>query len=141
MLDMTCTDPVIVNQWHPLSSLEEINKGIVHTTQLLANPVSYGLDIDGTLAAWISNTELKPGSPFHATSLKEPLPVKNGHGYLWTCLGEPPKPLFSFDEFYAAVTQYGTGTAIGDDTSHAIRQPGLGIPPKGALRLWEAHSA
>lgn len=100
MPDKTCSDPVILNQWHPLSSIEEITKGNIHTTRLLDTPVSYGLDVDGTLAAWISSAERKSGPPFHAASVKEPLPVRHSHGYLWTCLGEPPEALFSFDEYY-----------------------------------------
>jgi phenylpropionate dioxygenase-like ring-hydroxylating dioxygenase large terminal subunit len=100
MLDMTCNDPVILNQWHPLSSLEEISKGVVHTTRLLDVSVSYGMDGEGTLSAWRQSDDLKTGLTFHAATLKYPLPVKHAHGYLWTCLGEPPEDLFSFDEFY-----------------------------------------
>ena len=100
MLDLNCKDPVILNQWHPLSSLEEINKGIAHKTRLLDASISYGIDDKGTLSAWLSNDHLKAGQPYNAAAITDPLPVKHAHGYLWTCLGEPPETLFSFSEFY-----------------------------------------
>jgi phenylpropionate dioxygenase-like ring-hydroxylating dioxygenase large terminal subunit len=100
MLDLHCKDPVIVNQWHPLSSVEEVKPGVVHTTRLLDVSISYGIDRDGTFSAWFSDGSLKAGQPFNAANLSATLPVKHAHGHLWTCLGEPPEGLFSFDEFY-----------------------------------------
>lgn len=102
MLDMSTTDPVILNQWHPLSSLEEMRKGIAHTTRLLDVAISYGIDHEGTLSAWSSVQTLKSGAIFNAASVQNPLPVKHAHGYLWTCLGEPPENIFSFDEYHEA---------------------------------------
>jgi phenylpropionate dioxygenase-like ring-hydroxylating dioxygenase large terminal subunit len=105
MLDMTTTDPVILNQWHPLSSLEEMTAEKVYTTRLLDMAVSYGVDQQGTLSAWPSDDALKAGAAFNTASLQNPLPVKHAHGYLWTCLGEPPDTLFSFDEYHEADRQ------------------------------------
>ena len=105
MTDMKCTDPVILNQWHPLSSLEEMKAGIVQTTRLLDTGLSYGMDKDGTLAVWRSEADTKDLSPFQAASIENPLPVRHEHGYLWTSLGEPPETLFSFDEYLEADRQ------------------------------------
>ena len=100
MLDFSCSDPVILNQWHPLSSLEEIRAGLVHNTMLLDEQISYGLDTEGTVYAWLRNDQFRTGAVFNPTGLPKTLPVMNAHGYLWTCLGEPPETLFPFDEFY-----------------------------------------
>lgn len=102
MLDFSCSDPVILNQWHPLSSLEEIRVGLVHNTVLLDEQISYGLDTEGTVCAWLRSDQFSSGAVFNPTDLPKTLPVKNAHGYLWTCLGEPPETLFPFDEFYEA---------------------------------------
>lgn len=105
MLNMKNTDPVILNQWHPLTSLEEMAVGKVHTTRLLDATVSYGVDQEGTLAAWLAEPDKLAGTAFFTASLTNPLPVKLAHGYLWTSLGEAPSELFSFEEFYEADRQ------------------------------------
>ena len=37
-MTQACNDPVIHNQWHPLTSLDEIAQGLVHDTVLLEQP-------------------------------------------------------------------------------------------------------
>lgn len=82
-----CDDPVILNQWHPLSSLDEIAPEHVQTTRLLGQRLWFALNPDGGARAWLAGE----GEP-------EPVPVLIRYGFLWACLGTPPETLFSFDE-------------------------------------------
>ncbi len=94
----TCTDPVILNQWHPLTSLDEIITGQVHTTLLLGQSVSYAHDQTGDLFVWPLCDALPTHAPFDEGKAADLLPAQNRHGYLWTCLGEPPDEIFDVSE-------------------------------------------
>ncbi len=84
-----CKDDVILNQWHPVSSIDDlkINKQI--NTILLEERLTCLENLPGEFSIWmtIDNT-------------KKMLPSKIAYGYLWTSLGNPPTDLFSFPEFH-----------------------------------------
>jgi len=79
---MICNDPVILNQWHPLTSLDEITPMHMHSTVLLDQPLSYRLHGDAP-QVWHRD---------------QTFPAKIAHGFLWTCLGTPPDDLFAIME-------------------------------------------
>ena len=88
-MNLTCDDPVILNQWHPLSSFDEIAVGATHHTVLLEQPVSYQMTSVGDVSVWLRD------------DIGCTLPLKRAYGFLWTCLGTPPDdifPIFELDE-------------------------------------------
>ena len=97
-MTQTCNDPVILNQWHPLTSIDEIETGLVHDTVLLEQPVSYAMDADGGLHVWHRSTALPAHAPFDQAKRGNALPARQEHGYLWTCLGDPPDRVFAVPE-------------------------------------------
>jgi phenylpropionate dioxygenase-like ring-hydroxylating dioxygenase large terminal subunit len=96
--ELACADPVILNQWHPLTSIDEITRGLVHHTVLLEQPVSYAQDDADNLYVWHRCETLPAHALFDVTKKQKPLPVLQQHGYLWTCIGTPPATLFSVAE-------------------------------------------
>jgi phenylpropionate dioxygenase-like ring-hydroxylating dioxygenase large terminal subunit len=79
-----CTDPVILDQWHPLTDLERAVAGVEYESTLLGERVAYTLGPDDEPSAWTSTRQL---------------PTKRWYGYLWACLGSPPLELFDLPEF------------------------------------------
>ena len=78
-----CSDPVILNQWHAVASLDEVRRGRLHTL-LLGAPLTCWIDGDGTARA-----QIEGGAE---------LEVRTDHGYLWTTLGEPDGGVFAVAE-------------------------------------------
>lgn len=99
MTTFKCTDPVILDQWHPLSSIDEIVPGKVHRTVLLEEPVAYAIDASGEAHVWRPTMQVAAQTQFHAGRVYRPLPVKRAYGYLWVSLGTPPTDLFPFPEY------------------------------------------
>lgn len=92
----TCDDPVVLNQWHPVSSLDEARGKGVLVTRLLDRRVSFILEPDGTAKAWLS-------PPRAAGQVEDARPAdlvqtQTRYGFIWLCLGTPPERFFSFDE-------------------------------------------
>ena len=81
-----CDDPVILNQWHPLSSFDEIVVGRIQRTVLLGYSLSYQLTAQGSLSVWPCN------------DVNFSLPIKRAYGFLWTSLGTPPDDIFAVEE-------------------------------------------
>ncbi|PSJ64200.1 aromatic ring-hydroxylating oxygenase subunit alpha [Pseudaminobacter soli (ex Li et al. 2025)] len=101
MQQSRCTDPVILNLWHPLAALVDMQPGVVFDTVLLEERVSYAHDGQGEAAAWRSFAGLPAGAAVEIDQLVETLPVKVAYGYLWTSLGTPGE-LFPIPEFAEA---------------------------------------
>ncbi len=97
-----CTDPVIVNQWHVISALDEISVGAVNETLLLEERVSFTAAPDGECRVWRSTPDLPAGAAVDAAALNgaEPLPARPEFGYLWTSLGDAPAELFDLPEYH-----------------------------------------
>ena len=97
-----CTDPVIWNQWHVISALDEVAVGVVNETLLLDECIGFTDTGDGEYRVWRSPGTPPAGAPVDAATLNgaEPLPVKPEYGYLWTSLGEPPDELFPLPEYH-----------------------------------------
>ena len=92
-----CTDPVALNQWHPLSAVAELRRGVTYQTLLLGEPLGYGIDDAGEPVVWPAKAlHLPAGSPLPATP-PAGLPTQVTYGYLWTTLGDP-QPLFAIPE-------------------------------------------
>jgi len=83
-----CNDKVILDQWHPISSVDVLQIGDIHNTVLLDTDISYQLDVNGDALAWLL-----------FDNLKALLPVRIFYGFLWVSLGTPPEFLFPFPEF------------------------------------------
>ena len=94
-----CSDPVILNLWHPLAAISETPANTVNETVLLEERVSYAVGADGAVAAWRSRPEFEPGDKVEIGSIADVLPVKNAYGYLWTSLGIPAADLFPIPEW------------------------------------------
>ena len=97
-MTQTCNDPVILNEWHPLTSVDEITQGLVHDTVLLELALSYAMDGDGALHVWHRTPKLPAHAPFDPVKAGNALPTRYEHGYLWACVGNPPEVLFAVPE-------------------------------------------
>ena len=87
-MSFICKDPVMLNQWHPICSLDDISisKRTLHTL-LLEEKISYKMCADNQVLVWRKGLET------------ERFPTKVAYGFVWVCLGETPKTFFSFPEF------------------------------------------
>lgn len=84
-----CNDSIILNQWHPISSIDDLKNNKQNDTILLEEPISIKETCSGEVLIWKS---IGPS--------KTILPAKLAYGHVWTCLGNPPINLFTFPEFY-----------------------------------------
>jgi phenylpropionate dioxygenase-like ring-hydroxylating dioxygenase large terminal subunit len=99
MQEAKCSDPVILNLWHPIGAVDEVRPGAVQETVLLEERLSFVVSPDGTPTVWRSVRGLRAGDPFDAALASEALPAKSAYGYVWTCLGEPDRDLFEIPEY------------------------------------------
>jgi phenylpropionate dioxygenase-like ring-hydroxylating dioxygenase large terminal subunit len=95
-----CADPVILNEWHAISALNEITVDRVDQTLLLGESISYTISFEGELSVWKSTSALPAGSAVDLAASQDELPVLSEYGYLWTCLGDPPAQLFPMPEYH-----------------------------------------
>ena len=96
-----CLDPVALNEWHPLSALNEITPGRLHRTLLLGDRVSYSRDPAGEPAVWRSHFDLANsanGDGVDLDRITERLPVRVKFGYVWITLGSPDHEIFDIPE-------------------------------------------
>ncbi len=115
-----CTDPVIWNQWHVISALDEIGAGVVNETLLLDERISFTTSPDGEYRVWRSSSRLPAGAEIDGpASLNglDALPVKPEYGYLWTSLGDPPDDLFPLPEYHHPKRRNMNAGSVGVATS------------------------
>ena len=86
-----CTDPVVLNLWHPIGAIDETPTGIVVETVLLEERVSLAKAADDAVAVWRSRPDLRAGDTVEIASIADRLPAKLAYGYVWTSLGSPPQ--------------------------------------------------
>ena len=94
--DRKCSDPVILNQWHPVAAVGEIGSAAIEETLLLGEPIAYTRDGDGNPMVW--RVDDAPAGGTQAVEEGRRLPVRTDFGYLWTSIGTPPARLFSLPE-------------------------------------------
>ncbi|CDX51435.1 conserved hypothetical protein [Mesorhizobium plurifarium] len=91
-----CTDPVVLNLWHPVGAIAEAIPGAVQQTVLLEERLSFSVGADGEPVVWRSRPDLRRADQVAAA---DRLPVKSAYGYVWTSLGSPPANLFPIPEY------------------------------------------
>ena len=91
-----CDDPVIVHQWHPIASIDELRPAIITETLLLGEPIAYTRGDCGNPLAWRVDDARADENPAGEEVLR--LPVRTDFGYLWTSTGTPRERLFSLPE-------------------------------------------
>jgi phenylpropionate dioxygenase-like ring-hydroxylating dioxygenase large terminal subunit len=96
---MQCTDPVILNLWHPLAAVAETAVGLVHSSTLLGERVGFVLDALGGVAAWRERSSAPARGGADPDEVSEPLPTRVRYGYVWTSLGAPVGELFAVPEY------------------------------------------
>lgn len=94
--DRKCSDPVILNQWHPVAAVSEIPPATIEETLLLGEPIAYTRDGDGNLMVWRIDDAADGGGQVGEAGSR--LPIRTDFGYLWTSIGTPPARLFSLPE-------------------------------------------
>lgn len=87
-MNSKCQDPVVLNQWHPISAVDLLNIGQDYHTVLLGEDITYQVQSTGNILVWCS---------YSADKL---LPTKLEYGFIWISLGMPPETLFPFPEFF-----------------------------------------
>ncbi len=99
MIQTKCSDPVILNLWHPIGAIAEATPGRVVETTLLGEQISFAVGANSAVCAWKSRPDLRPGEQIDLASIRETLPAKSAYGYVWTSLGSPPAELFPIPEY------------------------------------------
>jgi phenylpropionate dioxygenase-like ring-hydroxylating dioxygenase large terminal subunit len=87
-MKISCEDQVILNQWHPISSLDVLTVGVIDNTVLLDTKISYQLNSKKEVLVWLRLDEKKTL-----------LPTRISYGFIWVSLGNPPEDLFPFPEY------------------------------------------
>lgn len=93
-----CRDRALVDAWHPIAAIEEIDAGRTHASHLLGERIQYGID-QANGATWATNDD-------------RVCPSTVRYGYLWASLGEPPE-LFLIPECGEADRRSVHGGTIG----------------------------
>ena len=83
MGNLASIDPIALDEWHVVASLDELPAQAAVSTILLGQAIQVGRR-DGRLGIWRGDDEL---------------PMIERFGYLWTTLGNPPRDLFEIAEF------------------------------------------
>ncbi len=108
----SCTDPVALHEWYPISALVEITPGLVHRTQLLGGAISYTRTPGGSRpVVWPSGGEAS-GAEVDGLAVDHQLPVRVKFGYVWTTLGRPEHELFDIAECDEADRRIQNGGSI-----------------------------
>jgi phenylpropionate dioxygenase-like ring-hydroxylating dioxygenase large terminal subunit len=102
MQQAKCTDPVILNLWHPIGAVDEAGINTVNETMLLEERISFAIAGDGNPFVWRSVKDLKAGDPVDPARLAADLPAKRAYGYVWTSLGVPQRDIFEIPEYAEA---------------------------------------
>lgn len=87
MTTTTCSDPVILNHWHPLTSEDELATAVAFGTTLLGTRLRVSLDPTGEVTARTIGDD-------------RPVRLLRQYSYVWACLGEAPAPLFAFPQYH-----------------------------------------
>lgn len=112
-----CTDPVILNLWHPIGAIAETPVGIVVETVLLEERVSLAKAADDAVAVWRSRPDLRAGDRVEIATIADRLPAKIAYGYVWTSLGSPPQDIFPIPEYAEADRRKLNAATIGVNVS------------------------
>jgi phenylpropionate dioxygenase-like ring-hydroxylating dioxygenase large terminal subunit len=80
-----CEDRALLDAWHPIAAVVDLEPGRVYTTQLLGEPIVYALRSD----------RLHPGAERKGHGA---LPAVVQYGYVWVSPGDPPHELFAIPE-------------------------------------------
>ncbi|MER9599653.1 aromatic ring-hydroxylating dioxygenase subunit alpha [Mesorhizobium sp. M0244] len=99
MILTRCSDPVILNLWHPIGAIGETTPSSVVETTLLGEQVSFAVDASGAIRVWRSRPGVRSAEPIGPASVGKALPAKSAYGYVWTSLGSPPAELFPIPEY------------------------------------------
>ena len=94
-----CSDPVVLNLWHPIGAVDEVRPGLVQESMLLEERLGFAVARDGVPTVWRTFPALRTGDPFDAAQIPEKLPAKLAYGYVWTSLGKPEHDLFDIPEY------------------------------------------
>ncbi|MDW6024901.1 aromatic ring-hydroxylating dioxygenase subunit alpha [Mesorhizobium sp. BAC0120] len=94
-----CSDPVILNLWHPLAAISESPVDTVVETVLLEERLSLAVNSKGDATVWRSRPELPAGHKVELEKIRERLPSKVAYGYVWGSLGNPPADIFPIPEY------------------------------------------
>lgn len=82
---MTCTDPILRDDWHVVADLAGLSHGKSQTTALFEQPVTVSRDAAGDVSC------VGPDGP---------LPCQIKYGFVWTCLGTPTRDILHIPEAF-----------------------------------------
>lgn len=107
-------DPVVYNQWHVISALDDLTPGVVERTALLGVALCFVVDKNGEVTVW-------KGTPQDKQSIKPSDTVKTQqrYGYIWAVLGEPEFDIFDIPEYAEPGRRKMNAISVGLNTSAA----------------------
>ena len=94
MNTLACTDPVVLNEWHPICALGEITPTRAYRTMLLGEHISYARSANDKPVAWVSSYGPSSDTFESASVVNAELATRQKFGYLWTTLGDPTHEIF-----------------------------------------------
>ena len=98
-VDQRCTDPVVLDRWHPVAAVAELEPDRPQQTLLLGHDLTYGSrsNSSGSYGSGSNSAGRLWARQGDGTHGRE-LPVLAAYGYLWTSLGQPGADLFPIPE-------------------------------------------
>lgn len=93
--DVICRDRLVLDMWHPIAALIDVDADRDGETTLLGEPVRFRRNEDGAAVAWRAECSREDRA----------LPAVERYCHLWTSLGEPRGDLF-------AIPQHGEGDRL-----------------------------
>jgi phenylpropionate dioxygenase-like ring-hydroxylating dioxygenase large terminal subunit len=90
-------DPAVLNAWHPVAALGELNASQSRRTRVLGTTVTIARAENGELAAWAHDASAPPPADSGRNGAR--LTVIPRYGYAWVCLGNPQSDLFALPEY------------------------------------------
>ncbi len=82
---MTCTDRVLLDDWHAVVDLEQLNQGQAMKTILFEQALTVALTDDGKATATLTETG-------------QAVPCQIRYGFVWACTGNPSRDIIDIPE-------------------------------------------
>ena len=95
-----CSDPAVLNLWHAIAAIDELESNHSYQTTLLEENIQFQIDGNGIPSVRAANSI--PSKEIVRSKQREEeieLPATVAYGYIWTCLGEPVNEIFSIPEY------------------------------------------
>ena len=112
-----CSDPAVLNLWHAIAAIDELESNHSYHTTLLEESLLFQIDGNGNPSVQIVNSIPSRKTTGSKKGEDTELPATVAYGYIWTCLGEPENGIFSIPEYEESDRRNLNAATVGVQTS------------------------